>query len=57
MTTHLGVMALYAALISIVFGTLMRDHRAERVRFGSRVFVGLVLGAYCAAWLMYWLFG
>jgi len=53
MTSHLGVMILYAALISAVFGTLLRDDAREQLRFGGRIFVGLVLGAYVIGWLMY----
>jgi L-cystine uptake protein TcyP (sodium:dicarboxylate symporter family) len=53
MTSHLGVLILFAAFVSAVFAVLMRDVAAEQVRFGSRVFVSLVLGAYAAGWLMY----
>ena len=57
MTTHLGVMILFAALVSVVFATLMRDRRAEQVHFGARVFVGLVAGAYLGGWLLFLVFG
>ncbi len=56
MTTHLGVMLLYAAAISIVFGTLLRDDVPGQVRLGLRLFVGLVVGAYLVGWLMYFAF-
>jgi hypothetical protein len=53
MTTHLGIMMLFVALVSTVFGTLMRDTVGEQVRLGSRIFVSMVLGAYAAGWLLY----
>jgi hypothetical protein len=56
MTTHLGVMILFAACVSIVFGTLLRDATRDQVRLGVRIFVVLVLGAYALGWLMYFLF-
>lgn len=56
MTTHLGVMLLFAACVSIVFGTLLRDATRDQVRVATRIFVVLVLGAYALGWLMYFLF-
>jgi hypothetical protein len=53
MTSHLGVMILFAALISAAFGALLRDDPREQFRFGGRIFVGLVLGAYVLGWVMY----
>jgi len=57
MTTHLGVMLLFAACISVVFGTLLRDDRRDQVRFGARIFTSLVLGAYALGWVMFIAFG
>ena len=53
MTTHLGVMILYAAAIAVVFGTLLRDDTPSQVRLGLRIFLGLVIGAYVVGWIMY----
>jgi len=53
MTTHLGVMLLYAAAISVVFGTLLRDDVRRQLRLGLRIFAGLVAGAYALGWLLY----
>ena len=53
MTSHLGVMLLFAACVSTVFGTLLRDEPRDQVRLGGRIFTGLVLGAYALGWLMY----
>ena len=53
MTSHLGVMILFAACVSLVFGTLLRDQPAEQLRLGGRIFAALVIGAYVVGWLLY----
>jgi hypothetical protein len=53
MTTHLGMMCLFAACVAAVFAALLRDERADQVRLAVRVFGGLVVGAYALGWLMY----
>ena len=57
MTTHLGVMILFAACVSVVFGTLMRDEPAAELRLAGRIFAALVVGAYALGWVMYIAFG
>jgi hypothetical protein len=56
MTSHVGTMILFAGCVATAFGTLMRDEPREQARFGGRIFLGLVLGAYVLGWLMYWAF-
>lgn len=56
MTSHLGVMILYALAVAVVFATLLRDSFAEQLRMGSRIFAGLVGGAVVAGWLMHLVF-
>ena len=56
MTSHLGVMVVFAACLSTVFGVLLRDAGREQVRLGVRIFAGLVGGAYALGWIMYWAF-
>jgi hypothetical protein len=56
MTSHLGVMVLFAACVSTVLGALLRDVPRDQVRVGVRIFLALVLGAYALDWLMYWAF-
>ena len=53
MTTHLGVMVLFAALVSAVFATLLYDDGRQQVRMGLRLFTGLVVGAYVVGWMMF----
>jgi len=52
-TSHLGVMILFAACVSIVFGTLLRDLPADQIRLGGRIFGALTVGAYAVGWLLY----
>ena len=53
MTTHVGLLIVFALLASIVFATLMRDEPREQVRLGARMFAGFVIGAIAAGWLLY----
>jgi hypothetical protein len=53
MTSHLGVMVLFAACVSIVFGTLLRETPRDELRLALRVFLGLVASAYLVGWIMY----
>jgi hypothetical protein len=56
MTTHLGVMIVFALCVSAVFGTLLRDDVRDQVRMGGRIFVVMIAGAWLLGWLMYLLF-
>ena len=53
MTTHLGLLLLFAFFVSLVFATLMRDTPREQVRFGVRLFGAFVAAALVIGWLMY----
>jgi hypothetical protein len=53
MTSHLGVMAIFAVCVATVFGALLRSDPKEQLRTGARIFGGLVAGAYLLGWLMY----
>lgn len=57
MTTHLGVMILFAACVSVVFAVLHRDTPGDELRFAARLFAGLAAGAYVLGWVMYLAFG
>jgi hypothetical protein len=56
MTSHLGVMMLFAAAVSIVFAALQRDEPREQARLAGRLFAALVVGAYVAGWAMHLVF-
>lgn len=51
--SHLGVMAVFALFVSVVFATLMRDDPADQLRLGIRLLAGLVGGGMAAGWLLY----
>ena len=53
MTSHLGLMVLFALFVSVVFGTLMRDEPREQLALGLRLFGALVGGGVLAGWLLY----
>ncbi|MCC7008380.1 MAG: hypothetical protein IT184_06155 [Acidobacteria bacterium] len=57
MTSHAGLMLIFAACVAIVFATLMRDGGREQMRLGLRIFAGLVAGAFVLGWVMYGVFG
>jgi hypothetical protein len=56
MTTHLGMMCLFAACVAAVFAAILRDEGRDQIRLALRVFGGLVVGAYAVGWLMYGVF-
>lgn len=57
MTSHLGMMILFAALVSPVFAALHRDDLASGRLFAVRLFGALVGGAFLFGWVLYLAFG
>jgi hypothetical protein len=53
MTSHLGILILFALFVSVAFATLMRDEPGQQLRFGVRLFAGFVGAALVLSWLMY----
>ena len=53
MTTHLGLMILFAFFVSIVFAALMRDDPGEQLKLGTKLFAGFVFGGIVVGWLLY----
>jgi galactitol-specific phosphotransferase system IIC component len=53
MTSHLGLLVLFAVFVSIIFAALMRDDPREQLRFGVRLLAGFVGAALVLSWLMY----
>jgi len=52
-TSHLGLMALFAVFVSTVFATLMRDEPRDQLWFGSKLFVGFIGAGVLIGWLLY----
>ena len=50
---HLGVMALCAACVSVVFAALQRDEPAAQVKFAAQTFGALIGGALVLGVLQY----
>ena len=53
MNVHLGVMALCAACVSVVFGVLYRDDTSAQLKFAGQAFGGLLGGAMVLGVLQY----
>lgn len=53
MTSHLGLLLVFACFVSIVFAVLMRDHPRDQLRFGLRLLAGFIGAAIVLSWLMY----
>jgi hypothetical protein len=52
-TTHVGLMVVFALFVSVVFATLLRDEPVEQVKLGAKMFAGMVGGAIAVGWLLY----
>jgi hypothetical protein len=57
MTSHVGMMALFAVCVSVVFAVLNRDTLADQLRLGGRLFGAFFVGAYLTGWILLGLFG
>jgi hypothetical protein len=52
-TTHVGLMVVFALFVSTVFAALMRDEPREQVRLGVKLFAGFVGAGLAIGWLLY----
>jgi hypothetical protein len=52
-TSHVGLMVLFAAFVSVVFATLMRDEPREQLMLGARLFGGFVGAGILLGWLLF----
>ncbi len=53
MTTHVGLMVLFAAFVAVVFAALLRDEPAGQLALAVRVFAGFMLAGFVMGWLLY----
>jgi hypothetical protein len=53
MTSHLGLMVVFALFVSTVFATLMRDEPKQQLLFGARLFAGFIASGILIGWLLY----
>jgi hypothetical protein len=56
-TSHLGLMVLFAALVSPVFAALHRDDLRSGREFALKLFAALTGGAFALSWVLYFIFG
>lgn len=52
MTSHVGLLLLFAAFVSIVFATIMRDEPREQLALAGRLFGGFVVAGVGLGWLL-----
>jgi hypothetical protein len=52
-TSHLGLMIVFALFVSTVFATLMRDDPKQQLMFGARLFAGFIVSGILIGWLLY----
>ena len=53
MTSHVGLLIVFALFVSVVFAALSRETPREQLRFGLRLFGAFVAAALLLGWLMY----
>jgi hypothetical protein len=53
MTSHFGLMVVFALFTSVIFAVLMRDDTREQLRFGARLLGGFIGAAIVLSWLLY----
>lgn len=52
--THLLLMILFGAFVSVVFGLIGREAPRERLFYGLKVFAEFIGIGLILAWLLYW---
>ena len=53
MTTHFGLLVLFAFFVSLVFAVIARDTPPEQVALGLKYFGAFVAAGLLLGWLMY----
>ncbi len=53
MTSHFGLMVLFAFFVSLVFAVIARDEPTEQLMLGAKFFGGFVGAGLLLGWLMY----
>jgi hypothetical protein len=52
-TTHVGLLVVFAAFVSAIFAVLSREAPTEQAWFAMRLFGGFLGAAYALGWLLY----
>jgi hypothetical protein len=52
MTSHFGLLLLFAFFVSVVFATITKDSPKEQLMLGARMFGAFVAAAIALGWLL-----
>ena len=52
MTSHFGLMLLFAFFVSLIFATIAKDTPADQARLGLRMFAMFLGAAFVLGWVM-----
>jgi hypothetical protein len=52
MTSHFGMMLLFAFFVSLIFATIAKDTPSEQARLGARMFATFMGAAIVFGWVM-----
>ncbi|HKO61554.1 MAG TPA: hypothetical protein VJV03_10375 [Pyrinomonadaceae bacterium] len=52
---HFLVMTAFAALAAVVFGTVAKDTKSERISYGLKVFLEFLIIGLALAWVLYFI--
>ena len=52
MTSHLGLMLLFAFFVSLIFATIAKDHPREQAILGAQMFATFIAAAIVLGWVM-----
>lgn len=52
MTSHFGLMLLFAFFVSLVFAVIAKDHPADQLKAGAKMFGSFIAAAIVLGWVM-----
>ena len=52
-TSHIGLLAVFAFFVSLVFAMLLRDEARAQLRLGATIFAGFIGAGLVLGWLLY----
>jgi hypothetical protein len=52
MTSHLGLMIVFAFFVSLIFATIAKDTPAEQAKLGAKMFGMFIGAAFALGWIM-----
>jgi len=52
MTSHFGLMLLFALFVSVIFATITKDTPGEQARLGAQMFATFVAAAIALGWVL-----